>query len=229
MKIWTCGNSPRSGSRNAWTRIKNVNGASRMSTFCNFFGAIQIISCRDWWSWTKPVYITMTRRQSNNQWSVGIAAYPAPSNFRVQKSPGKVLASIIFGSRQHPPHWLSSKGPNCQHRVLLISAGATEEHFEGKTPREVYQGGLVLAWKCSCSSGTCNPEETSLPGLPISWSPTLFSGCGPVRLSPFLWTEKQLEDRYLSSDAEVISAAETWLDRHFEFFFEWLAKVRATG
>ena len=31
-----------------------------------FFGAIQMMSCRDWWLWTKPGYITMTRRQSNN-------------------------------------------------------------------------------------------------------------------------------------------------------------------
>jgi hypothetical protein len=29
--------------------------------------------------------------------------------------------------------------------VLLISAGAIEGHFEGKTPREVHQGVLVLA------------------------------------------------------------------------------------
>jgi len=33
---------------NARTRIKNVNGASRLSNFWNFFGAIQMISCRDW-------------------------------------------------------------------------------------------------------------------------------------------------------------------------------------
>jgi len=36
MKIWTCGSSPRSGSRNARTRIKNVNGASPLSKFGNF-------------------------------------------------------------------------------------------------------------------------------------------------------------------------------------------------
>jgi len=35
---------------------------------------------RDWWPWTKPDYITMTRRQSNNQWSGGLAAHPAPKN-----------------------------------------------------------------------------------------------------------------------------------------------------
>ena len=33
---------------------------------------------RDWWPWTKPRNITTTRRQSNNQWSGGIAVHPAP-------------------------------------------------------------------------------------------------------------------------------------------------------
>jgi len=30
---WTCGSPPRSGYRNAWTRIKSVNGAIRLSKF----------------------------------------------------------------------------------------------------------------------------------------------------------------------------------------------------
>jgi len=38
----------------------------------------------------------MTRRQNKNQWSGGIAAHPAPKIFRVQKSAGKVLASIFW-------------------------------------------------------------------------------------------------------------------------------------
>jgi len=50
------------GSRNAWTRIKSINVNSRLSKFWNFFGAIQMISCRDWWPWTKSGYIAMTRR-----------------------------------------------------------------------------------------------------------------------------------------------------------------------
>jgi len=60
-----------------------------------FFGAIQMISCRDWWPWTKPGYITMIQRQSNNQLSGGITIHPAPK-FRVQKSPGKFLTSIFW-------------------------------------------------------------------------------------------------------------------------------------
>jgi len=40
--------------------------------------------------------------------------------------------------------------------------------------------------------------------------------------------KKKLKVRHFSSDAEVIAAAETWLEgQHSDFFFEWLAKVRA--
>jgi hypothetical protein len=38
------------------------------------------LSRRDLWPWTKSGYSTMTRRQSNNQWSAGIAAHSAPKN-----------------------------------------------------------------------------------------------------------------------------------------------------
>jgi len=38
----------------------------------------------------------MTQRQSNDQWSRSIAAHPAPKKFGVQKSAGKVLASIFW-------------------------------------------------------------------------------------------------------------------------------------
>ena len=35
--------------RNARTRIRNNNGVSRLDNFWYFNGAIQMISCRDWW------------------------------------------------------------------------------------------------------------------------------------------------------------------------------------
>jgi len=61
-------------------------------------------------------------------------------------------------------------------------------------------------------------------------SPTLFSGSDPVGLPPVPWTEKQLKGHFFSSDAEVIAAAETWLDgQPSECFYEWLAKVRSRG
>ena len=88
-----------------------------------------------------------------------------------------------------------------------------------QTQRERHQGGLVLARQCPGSPGTCNPEETGLPGLPMFCSPTLFSNSVPVGLPPVPWTEKQLNGRHFSSDAEVIAAAETWLDGQTSEFF----------
>jgi len=146
--------------------------------------------CGDCWPWTKPGYMTMTRRQSNNQCSGGIASHPAPK-IPSAKIHWKSSRLNFLGSRRHRPYWLSSKGSNCQRGVLLISAGVIEGHFEGKPLREGHQGGLVLAWQCPSSSGTCNPKETDLPGLPLSSSPTLFSGSGPVGLPPVPWTEKK--------------------------------------
>ena len=62
----------------------------------------------------------------------------------------------------------------------------------------------------------------------MSWSPTLFSGSGPVGLPPISWTEKkkQLKGRHFTSDAEVIAATETRLNGQIsEFFLSVLQKL----
>jgi len=53
----------------------------------------------------KPGYITMTRRQSDNQWSGGIAAHPAlPQKIPSAKIRWKSSCLNFLGSRWHPPH-----------------------------------------------------------------------------------------------------------------------------
>ena len=75
-------------------------------------------------------------------------------------------------------------------RSLLVQLkDILKEERRGK----VTKGGLVLARQCPASPGTCNPEESSLTGLPMSWSPTQFSGSGPVGLPPVPWPEKTIE------------------------------------
>jgi len=61
----------------------------------SFFGAIQMISCHDWWPWTKPGYITMTLRHSNNQRSGDIASHPVPKNSKC-KNPLEKSSPRIF-------------------------------------------------------------------------------------------------------------------------------------
>ena len=154
---------------------------------------------------------------------------------RPQKIPSakirwKISCLDFLGSRGHSPHLLSSKGPNYQSGILLTSADAIEGHFEGKTPREDHQGGLVLARQCPSSPSTCNPEETDLPGLPVSWSPTLFSGSGPVWLPPVHWTEKIIWKVaiFRPTRRSLLSRRLGWTD-NFLYFLKCLAKARATG
>ena len=140
-----------------------------------------------------------------------------PQKFRVQKSAGKVLALIFLGSKRHPSHWLSSKGRNYQHGVSLISTDAIEGHFEGKTSR-VHQGGLVLA-RVPRLTGHMQPRRnwpTWASNHP-PYSPDL--SLSDYHLFPGL---KKLKGSHFSSDAEVIAAAETWLDWQLSDFF-WVA------
>ena len=169
----------------------------------------------------------MTRRQSNNQWSGGIATHPAPP----PKIPSaKILwkrSSLDFlGSRRHPPHWLSFKGPSYQRGVLLISAGAIERTFwrknaAGRSPRGC----------CSCTTmprfiGHLQPRR-NWP----TWASNVLITHSILRIWPRRTTtcsldRKKLKGRHISSDAEVIAAAETCLDGQLsEFFFSGLQKL----
>ena len=170
-----------------------------------------MISSRNWWPWTKPGYITTTRRQSNNQWSDGIAAHP-DQKYSECKNPLENFSPGFLGSRLYLPRWLSSKGTNYLRGGLLISAGAIGGHFKGKTQREVHQVWLVLARKRPGSPDICNPRDSGLTGIPLSRPPILFSGFGPVRLPPVPWIEKTIEGSHFLSDAEVNAVAETWLE-----------------
>ena len=164
-------------------------------------------------------------KQQSMEWRH--SSSPRPQKILSAKICRKSSHLNFLGSRQHPAHWLSSKGPNYQRGVLHNSVGAIEGHFEGKTPWEGHKGGLVLAWQCPGSQGTCNPKETGLPGLPMSWSLTLFSRSGPIGQPPVPWTEKTIERSPFfirrgghSCHRDLVGWTIFWI------FFEWLAKVR---
>jgi len=165
MKTWTCESSAWSGSRNAWTRIKNVNGASRLSKFWKFFGAIQMISCRarlvtmdETWLYH---YGPETKQQSM-EWRH--SSSPRPKKFRVQKPAGKILASIFW---DQDGILLIDYLPNGQtinaeyYSSLLVKL---KDILKEKRPGKFTKGGLVLARQWPGSPGTCNPEKTGLPG-----------------------------------------------------------------
>ena len=155
------------------------------------------------------------KKQQSMEWRH--SGWPHPKKFRVQKSAGKFLASIFCDQDGILHIYYLPKGQTINVEYysspLVQFKGFWRKNAAGRSPR----------WSCS---STTMPrltghlqEETGLPGLPVSWSPTLFSGSGPLGLPPILWTEKQLKDRHFSSDAVVIAAAETWLDGQPSDFF----------
>ena len=134
----------------------------------NFFGRYpndflyRLVSTNETWLYHYDPEI----KQQSMEWRHSCS--PRPKQFRVQKSAGK-LQPRFFGDQygilliDYLPN-----GYTIKRGVLLISADRSEGHFEGKISRVVYQVGFVLARQCPGSPGTCNPEGTGQPGLPVS-------------------------------------------------------------
>ena len=173
---------------------------------------------RDWSPWTKPGYIAMTRRKSNNQWSGGIAAHPAPKNSEC-KSLLEKFSPRFFGSRRHYPHWLSSKGPTINtvyYSSLLVQLkGILKEKRCGKFAKGV----LFLHDNAPAHRALATQTKLAYLGFQcldhLPYSPDL----APSDYYLFLGLKKQLKGRHFSSDAEVIAAAKTWLDGQISEIF----------
>jgi hypothetical protein len=110
-------------------------------------------------------------------------------------------------------------------------AGVIEWYFEGKTPWEFHQACLVTLLQCPVTPDTCYPKQTGLPELPLSWSPTLFTGSGTVGLKPVSWTEKSIEKSPFTfrhwghcCRGDLVGRSIFWV-----IFVLWNPKFRATG
>ena len=230
MKIWTGGSSPQSGSRNAWTHVKNVNGASRLSNFWNFFGTIQMILCRarlvtmdeNWLCHYDP-----ETNQHSMEWRH--CSSPHPKKFRVQKSAGKfsprfggiktASASLIIFQRAK----LSRR--SITHLCWCNWRSFWRKNTAGRSPRG----------SCSC---TTLPRLTGHLQPRRNW-PTWASSVlithpilriWPCRTTAFPWTEKRIKSspffirrRGQFCHRDLVGWTTFWI------FFEWRAKVRTMG
>ena len=185
---------------------------------------------RDWWPWTKLGYVTMTRRQSNNQWSGGIASHPAPKN-SVCKNPlenftprffwdqGGILPLIIFQRA-----YLSTRSIThlcwCNWRTFW---------------RKNASNGKVTKRSCSCPTLPRLTGHLQPRGYWHTWASSVlithpFSGSGPVGLPPVPWIVKTIEKSPFfvrrgshCCRGDLVGLTTFWI------FFVWLKKVRATG
>jgi len=172
----------------------------------------------------------MTRRQSNNQWTGGIAAHPGLKKFRVQKSAGKVLASIFWDQDGIIPIDYLPKGQTINAEYYSSLLVQLKDILKGKRRGKVTKGVLFLHDNAPAHRALATQKKVSYPGFYCLDLPPYSPDLAPSDYHMFPGLKKQLRGRHFSSDAEVIAAADTWLDgQPSDFVFEWLAKVRATG
>jgi len=122
---------------------------------------LQLVTMDETWLYH---YDLETKQQSMEWWHSGS---PRPKNFRVQKSTGKVLALIFSDQDGILLIDYLPKGQTINAEYYSSLLVQLKDILKKKTLREGHQGGLVLARQCPGSPGTCNPEETGLPGLPM--------------------------------------------------------------
>jgi len=169
----------------------------------------------------------MTRRQSKNQWSGGIAAHPTPKKSEC-KSPLEKFSLRYFGiktasssmiifQRAKLSTWRITYLCCCNWRTFWRKNAA------GRPPRG----------SCSCTTksrltGHMHPRR-NWP----TWSSNVLITHPILRIWPRRSTtcsldwKKQLKVCHFSSDAEVIAAAETWLDEQpSEFLLSGLQKLQ---
>jgi len=145
---------------------------------------------------------------------------PRPQKIRVQKSAAKVLSSIFWDQDGILLIDDLPKGQTINAEYYSSLLVQLKDILEEKRRGKVTKGGLVLVQQCPGSPGTCNAEETGLSGLPVSSSPTLFSGSGPIGLPPVPWTEKTIERLpfFIRRGGHCSRRRPGWTDNVLNFF-----------
>jgi len=171
-----------------------------------------MISCRDWWPWTKPGYFAITRRQSNNQWSGGIAAHPVPKKFRVEQSAGNPLTSIFWDQDGILLIDYLPKGQSINAEYYSSLLVQLMDILNEKRRGKVAKGVLFLHDNAPAHRVLVTQKILAYLGFQCLDHPPYSPDLAPWDYHLFPGLKKQLKGRLFSSDAEVNAAGETWLD-----------------
>jgi len=146
---------------------------------------------------------------------------PLPKKFQVQKSAGKVLASIFWDQDgilliDYLPKGLTINAE--YYSSLLVQL---KDILKEKSRGKFIKGVLFLHDNAPARRALATQKKVAYLGFQ-PYSPDL----APSDYHLFPGLKKQLKGRHFSSDADVIVAAETWLDgQPSEFFSSGLQKL----
>jgi len=170
------------------------------------------------------------RRQSNNQWSGGIAAHPAPKNSEC-KNPLEKFSPQFSGIKMASSSLIYlPKGQTINAEYYSSLLVQLKDILKEKCCGKVIKGVLFLHDNAPANRALTTQKKLAYLGFQCLEHPPYSPDLAPSDYHLFPGLKIRLKGRHFSSDGDVIAAAETWLDGQLsEFFFEWLAKVRATG
>jgi len=141
---------------------------------------------------------------------------PRPKIFRVQKSTGKFSPQIL-GSRRHPPHLPKGQTINMEYYSSLLVQ--LKDILKEKCHGKVTKGVLFLHDNAPAHWAHATQKKLAYLGFQCLDHPPYSPDPAPSDYHLFPGLKKQLKGCHFSSDAEVIAAAETWLDNHLNFSF----------
>jgi len=151
----------------------------------------------------------MTRRQSNNQWSGGIATHPVSKNSECKNS---VLASIFWDQESIFHIYYLPKGQTINAEYYLSLLVQLEDILKEKRRGKFTKGVLFLHDNTPAYRAFATQKKLAYLRFQFLDHPSYSPDLAPLDHHLFPGLEKPLKGRHFSSDAEVIAAAETWLD-----------------
>ena len=164
----------------------------------------------------------MTRRQRNNQWGGGIAAYPPPQ----KKTPSakirwKSSRLDFFGIKTAGILLIDylPKGQTTNAEYYLSLLVQLKDILEEKRHGKFTKGVLFLHENAPAHRALATQKKLAYLGFQCLDHPPYSPDLVPSDYQLFTGLKKQLKCRHFSSDAEVIAAAENWLDGQPSDFF----------
>jgi len=172
----------------------------------------------------------MTRRQSNNEWSGGIAAHPAPKEFRVQKSTGKVLASIFWDQDGILRIDYLPKGQFINTEYYSSLLVQMKDILKEKRRGNFTKGVLFFHDNAPAHRTLATQKKLAYLGFHfldhLPYSPDMT----PSNYHLFHGLKKTIESsQFFVRRGGHCCRGDLVGRTNFRFFFEWFAKVRATG
>jgi histone-lysine N-methyltransferase SETMAR len=165
----------------------------------------------------------MTRRQSNNQWSGGIAAHTAPKMSECKNQLENISLRCFWDQDGITLTDYLPKGQSIKAEYYLSLLVQLKDILKEKRRRKFTKRVLFFHDNAPSHRTLATHKKLAYLGIQYLGHPPYSPDLTP---SEYAGLKKQLEGRHFSSVAEVIAAVETWLDGQFsDFFLSGLQKL----